>query len=295
MKRIRLIMVTLIFALMGCASVEKDNENAEIPADDAPISAAKNGEGAVLPLSYETLTKPPVLAVSTLNNADRIIASCGNSEWNYTLPDDMTATICACGAHPLDNQEHPVLYTAFSAGSLPSLEDGADNGAIVPALYLDFGEILPESLSAVRWPASCIGSTQNYTDFEEVTAEKEGDTITLLPLGDGDYVYEVTARWGEAGYASYTFRTLPQIRGEQTGVLTGIFDVLSELEYQPYTCDGLPEYCLTAADGTVYAVNFSEKWVWRGNSEQAELSDELIGLLKENPDLVLSDQPLEIP
>ena len=35
------------------------------------------------------------------------------------------------------------------------------------------------------------------------------------PLGDGDYVYEISADWGEVGGASYTFRTLPQIWGEQ--------------------------------------------------------------------------------
>ena len=53
-----------------------------------------------------------------------------------------------------------------------------------------------------------------------------------------------------------------------------------QLEYQPYTCDGLPEYLLTAADGTVYAINFSEKWVWRGGNEQAQLSEELITQLR---------------
>ena len=67
--------------------------------------------------------------------------------------------------------------------------------------------------------------------------------------------------------------------------VTGIFDALNNLEYQPYTCDGLPEYLLTAADGTVYSINTSEKWVWRGSSEQAELSNELIAQLKENADL----------
>lgn len=68
-----------------------------------------------------------------------------------------------------------------------------------------------------------------------------------------------------------------------------IFDMLNELNYQPYTCDGLPEYRLTAVDGTVYAINFSDKWVWRGNSEQAELSDELIAQLKEDSRLVVNN------
>jgi len=77
--------------------------------------------------------------------------------------------------------------------------------------------------------------------------------------------------------------------------LMGIFDALNELEYHPYTCDGLPEYRLTSIGGTVYAINLSEKWVWRGNSEQAELSDELATQLKESPNLVITDKILEMP
>ncbi len=64
---------------------------------------------------------------------------------------------------------------------------------------------------------------------------------------------------------------------------------LNKLEYQPFTCDGLPEYKLYDTDGTVYSINFSEKWVWRGNSEQAELSDELIRLLRESGALVAGE------
>lgn len=61
--------------------------------------------------------------------------------------------------------------------------------------------------------------------------------------------------------------------------------MLNKLEYQPYTCDGVPEFVLTDADGTVYSINFSEKWIWRGNNEQAELSDELIARLKGDENL----------
>ena len=76
--------------------------------------------------------------------------------------------------------------------------------------------------------------------------------------------------------------------------VTEIFDVLNTLEYQPYTCDGLPEYLLTATDGTVYSMNFSEKWIWRGNSEQAELSDELIARIKEDKNLTQAENiPIE--
>lgn len=69
-----------------------------------------------------------------------------------------------------------------------------------------------------------------------------------------------------------------------------IFDALNSLKYHPYTCDGLPEYRLSAADGTVYWINLSGKWVWRKSEGQAEvseagLSEDLIARLKENADL----------
>ncbi|MDE6641142.1 MAG: hypothetical protein K2K63_11505 [Acetatifactor sp.] len=263
MKRTVLAMVALIIALTGCTSAETDKEKT-VTSTESAVSIDSSQAPTALPLDYEALTVPPILTVSTLNAADSVIASCGNSHWNCAMPDGTTTTILACGAHPLDQQEHPILCTAF------------------PVLYLDFGEILPETVSAVRWPASYIGDAQGHSaDFEEVEVEFEENMITLIPLGDGDYIYEISAAWGEVGEAGYTFRTLPQMQGEQTDISTGIFDALNGLEYQPYTCDGLPEYRLTAADGTVYAINISEKWVWRGNNEQAELSDELITQLKE--------------
>ena len=139
------------------------------------------------------------------------------------MPDGTITMTLDCGAHPLDQQEHPILYTAFPAGTLPPLEEGANVGSIVPVFYLDFWEISPQTVSAIRWPASYIGDAQSHTtDFEEVIVEFEEDMIILMPLGDGDYVYEISADWGEAGGASYTFRTLPQIRGEQEDKLTGI-------------------------------------------------------------------------
>ena len=79
-----------------------------------------------------------------------------------------------------------------------------------------------------------------------------------------------------------------------TGNVMGIFEALNKLEYQPYTCDGLAEYLLYAADGTVYSINLSEKWVWRGNNEQAELSDELIRQLKESGNLMVGDKPIAV-
>ena len=223
MKRTVSIMVAFILVLTGCASVDVDKENATIPAettvsvdnsqvpiteqkreitgtisvtDGEGVSVAQVGEDVSVPLDFESLTEPPALVVSTINNTDRVTASCGNSQWRCTLPDGETASVIACGLHPLDQQDHPIVYTAFPTGSLSSSENEEDLGAIAPTFYLDFGEISPETISAVRWPASYIGNTQNHTDSENVTIEIEEGTIMLAPLGDGDYVYEVSTRWG---------------------------------------------------------------------------------------------------
>ncbi len=224
MKRIVLVIAAFVFVLTGCASVETDEKTASIPTettistDDPQVSAAQGESEADFTalLDYESLTEPPSLTVSTLMYVDRVIASCGNYHWSHTLPDGTVCEVIACGAHPLDQQEYPILYTAFPDGALPAPEDGENGGSIAPVFYLDFGEILPETVSVMRWPASRIGDAQtDSTDFEVVTTELDGDTFSLFPLGDGDYVYEVSADWGDMGEASYTFRTLPQIRGTQ--------------------------------------------------------------------------------
>ena len=62
-----------------------------------------------------------------------------------------------------------------------------------------------------------------------------------------------------------------------------IFKMLNSLHYEPITCDGLPEYKLTADDGTVYWLNFGSKWVWKdGIDAEAVLPDDIIFWLKEN-------------
>ena len=62
-----------------------------------------------------------------------------------------------------------------------------------------------------------------------------------------------------------------------------IFVQLNSLNYTPVTCDGLPEYTLSAPDGTFYQINLSEKWVWKNmKDEEAQLPDELVSWLKAN-------------
>ncbi len=59
------------------------------------------------------------------------------------------------------------------------------------------------------------------------------------------------------------------------GEVSDIFQKLNSLHYDPVTCDGIPQNVFIDEDGTTFAVNFSEKWVWRDGKEEAYLTDEL--------------------
>ncbi|MBQ9542060.1 RNA polymerase sigma factor [Ruminococcus sp.] len=57
---------------------------------------------------------------------------------------------------------------------------------------------------------------------------------------------------------------------------------LTDLDYRSYTNDGLPEYTLTADDGTFYQINLTDRWVWREYAYEADLSVELAKFLDKN-------------
>lgn len=69
----------------------------------------------------------------------------------------------------------------------------------------------------------------------------------------------------------------------ETPAEESIYDKLDALEYIPITCDGLPEYKLTADNGAVYWLNSSGKWVWKnGVDAEAVLPQEIISWLDAN-------------
>lgn len=57
-----------------------------------------------------------------------------------------------------------------------------------------------------------------------------------------------------------------------------MFEIVRGLSYMPYTCDGLPDTSITDSDGTVYQLNFRNRWVWRNSKEQAYMPDRLYQL-----------------
>ena len=73
-----------------------------------------------------------------------------------------------------------------------------------------------------------------------------------------------------------------------SGKADDVFKKLDSLNYQAISCDGLPEYQITASDGTVYLVNFDGAWVWRRPSligdadNEATLTQEVIDAIYTN-------------
>lgn len=200
---------------LGSDSIETENTE---PLESNSVDNVKSG-GVTLEglseavVSGATLQEPPKMVVSTVNNVDSVIASCGNYQWNKEMSNGTTSSVIACGAHPLDEvNERAILYTAFPSGSQQPLIQDQEPGAMLPVFQLDFGDVPPEVVTAHRWPSAYIGHASEYAnDCEEVMVDIS-DGITLFPPDDGEFVYEVYAVWGEVGSAYYVFDTTPQIR-----------------------------------------------------------------------------------
>ena len=193
----------------GNDTKEADNARNSHQTEDRGNAATIN---ASAPWSLEN---PPALIVSTEYDVDSVTAEIYGYTWTKKLDEDQMSTIIACGMHPLDDPGEPgyaILYTAFPPGSLPPLPDGQFRSSMMPVFFLDFGEVPPKTVTARRWPAEHVGSaSEHYDDAEEVRVDtSEG---FLSPLGDGNFVYEIHADWGEVGSADYVFMTLPKIRG----------------------------------------------------------------------------------
>lgn len=214
-------VLTCMIGLTGCAHTDPSSlpasgsyEPAESLGADLPKDSGAGSPDAVKPDAW-TLDSPPDLVVSTLNNVDSVIASCGNFTWTKKLPGGSASEIIACGMHPLDEAgaaEHTTLYTAFPAGTLPPLDAGEDTPSFLPVFYLNFGEVPPETVTVRRWPSEYIGRASEFDGESEEVDVDSSDGFAILPLGDGAFVYEVHAGWGEVGSAHYVFSTLPQVR-----------------------------------------------------------------------------------
>lgn len=221
MRKWIIVFFACMLGLAGCNQTDPSSPPTSGSRDHTELLNIDSSEGSS-PVSSEpakpdawTLEEPPKLVVSTMNDTDSVTASCGNYQWSTKMPDGTCGIVIACGAHPLDEAaEQTTLYTAFPAGTLPPLREGEDVPSILPEFYLNFGEIPPETVTVRRWPSSYIGHASEFSGDSEEVEVVSSDGFTIFPVGDGEFVYEVSAAWGEVGSAYYVFSTLPQVRNE---------------------------------------------------------------------------------
>lgn len=147
---------------------------------------------------------------------------------------------------------------------IETLPDEMRHDMIVMEITFENGKTATKAITI-----SLLDDGRFFADFADYEIT-EADTFVNRP--DSEAIPR------EILYAQGDSPQTPDDGTEET--VAGIFDALNRLDYQPYTCDGLPEYELTSDDGTVYSINVSGKWVWRAKNEQAELPDEIISWLQ---------------
>ncbi|MBR5308723.1 MAG: hypothetical protein IKU43_08130 [Clostridia bacterium] len=148
---------------------------------------------------------PPVLTVS--HGDDSITAMRGSYSWIYTDENGEEIGICADGLHPLQAREYmptlsvkPQIYSHISPKTV----------------YFNF-EVAPQEISARAWKSEDFGNIDaesvpvTVNTVEVDLADGGYDTYYELEIFRAEYVYEITASWGDKekdgfeGTAYYAF------------------------------------------------------------------------------------------
>ena len=122
------LMLALAACAPACVSERARRGREQRSGGDHRTQVLSDGEKAL-----EELAEPPALTVSC--GWDQITLSwSGNASWSKAGPDGEGETWIACGLHPLDSQEYPVLYTGIPAGA--GQTEGGGVASLAPALTL---------------------------------------------------------------------------------------------------------------------------------------------------------------
>ena len=173
----------------------------------------------------------------------------------------------------------------FGLTSFTVPEGSADafkrSGTPHPGLILDitWSGNIAESYPSVLEDVSLVSVTGEREDF--VSKHLNDVIVAAILSNDNDIQSEVNSlsdlnaaeKEGLSWLAENQLYDIDNIRDVS-------LRVLSSLDYRYGTNDGLPEYSLTADDGTVYQIDLSSRWVWKGNDYEADLSDDMVTLLE---------------
>lgn len=149
------------------------------------------------------LRSPPDLYVTV--DEISIEAMKGTLDWTYKEEGGKAVTLNADSSHPLVQKEYMpcvALVPTVTAYTYP-----------IRYARLQFGaspnEFIPNTVSVRRWPAESWGDPK--AESENVTVDNENGNI-YIPLENGNYIYEISAKWNGSrsayGTVRYSFYTI---------------------------------------------------------------------------------------
>ncbi|MBR0081832.1 MAG: hypothetical protein IJP98_03720 [Clostridia bacterium] len=191
MKRL-MILLLISLLLCGCITAQTPQskpktEGAKVIVTDVPtlmneIATAKPQKNDPQPQA-DAVTRPPALTVSAGERS--VTASLSTYSWVYDNSDGTATGIDADGLHPLEAEPYMEPLPLGDAETI-TLSFAPDCTLI--------------DVSIRAWDESLLGDFQNDEAFYRPVWMRDGDTITIKPIGSA--VYEVYATFTGAGRGS---------------------------------------------------------------------------------------------
>lgn len=146
-------------------------------------------------------------ALTVIYGDETLTALKGTSSWRYLNDNGVWTGIEADSLHPLQSKEY-----------MPSLSLRPSTRSSVEPLmaYLQW-EVMPDDITVRLWSAKDWGKTGSESVEIPVSilmfdSEPPSASLATVKLKDGDYIYEVSAKWSRfdnwSGTAHYSFYTV---------------------------------------------------------------------------------------
>ena len=138
------------------------------------------------------------------------------------------------------------------------------------------------SIAETQAEDNAVSAVPENSDTSQTLAEEKQSVV------ESEKTATTAASTTQATTAQAETTNAPAVA--DNGQTADVFKMLDSLNYHAISCDGLPEYKLTAPDGTTYLLNISGGWVWRRPSliadadNEAPLTQEIIDALYANWD-----------
>lgn len=146
-------------------------------------------------------------ALTVIYGDETLTALKGTNSWRYSNGDGTQTCIEADSMHPLQSKEYMP-----SLNLLPSIRSSVEP----LRAYLEW-EVMPDDISvrcrsAAHWGKSESQSEEIPVSILMFDSEPPTASLATIKLKDGDYVYEVSAKWNRfenwGGSAHYSFYTV---------------------------------------------------------------------------------------